>query len=306
MKTVKQLRDKIASCPSCRINAHIHTHLCDGSANMTVENIASAAEIAGIVLVILTPHFHKQVCDDSASLYHDTNEEIFFRLRDEIQSYQKRGGNVDFLLSTEADILSVDGTLSLSLSAEAERTLDLVTPTVNYHPLLPLAAVEATDIHKVDDFYESGRYAKLTAGVSSTAPILQAFYEAQTNAVLQCPYPAMLGHFFAAHTIPGRGHTWFPLREEDLPMMERCADRLLTACAETDTAIDITGIHLMNGTAPAQQREKDGFLHLFQRFVLDRCRQYRIPFCPGSDAHQLQRIRESLIYGELFPEYFEQ
>lgn len=304
MKTTQQLRDTISAFPAYRINAHIHTHLCDGGQDMTVENIAAAAERAGIALVILTPHFHKQVRDDSAVLYKDTDEGIFPALRDEIRSYRARGGSLEILLSTEADILSVDGELSLSLSAKAEDALDLVTPTLNYHPLLPLAAVEATDIHKVESFYDSGKYDALTAGLGDASQILPAFYLAQTNAVLKCPYPAMLGHFFAAHSIPDKTRTWFPVRAEDLPVMEQCANRLLAACAKTNTLLDVTGIHLMNGTTPAQQREKDGFLYQFQQFTLEKCRENHILFCPGSDAHQMPRISESLIYKSIFPEYF--
>ena len=97
---------------------------------MTVENIAHHAAEKGLECIILTPHFHKRVSDASTTLYEDSNEDIFLALREEIDCYEKRNGTVKFLLSTETDILSLDGEISLDISAAAENALDLVSPTL--------------------------------------------------------------------------------------------------------------------------------------------------------------------------------
>jgi hypothetical protein len=145
MKTFAELNEILKKYPHGSVNSHIHTHLCDGKPEMTVQNIAQKACEHGIELVILTPHFHKKVSDSTATLYEDSDENILIALREEIDSYHKNSdGKVRFLLSTEADILGVDGITSLNDSSAAEDALDLVTPTVNYHPLLPLKAVEVT------------------------------------------------------------------------------------------------------------------------------------------------------------------
>lgn len=303
MKTQEQLREIIASYPFSKINAHVHTHLCDGQPVMTVENIAAEAEKQGFELIILTPHFHKLVFDGKTTLYHDTDEKILIKLREEIDVYERKGGKIKFLLSTEADILNVDGELSLEISKEAEEALDLVTPTVNYHPLLPLETVAATDIKQVDMFHSSGRYQELVPKNFDAAYILKTYYEAATNAVLKCKYPAMLGHFFAPHSVADEKYTWFEVEESHLPMMKKCTEKLLSACADTKTMLDITGIHLMNGTTAKEQPIKDGFLYEFQKFTLGKCREYDIPFCSGSDAHNLPRIAECKLYEEIFSEY---
>lgn len=270
---------------------------------MTVENIAAEAERAGFGLIILTPHFHKMVSDGRTTLYHDTDETILLQLREEIEFYEKNRGKVRILLSTETDILNTDGELSLTISKEAEMALDMVTPTINYHPLLPLETVAATDIKQVDLFHGSGRYRELVPKQFDTSFILQTYYETAINAVLKCKYPAMLGHFFAPHSIADKKYTWFEVEESHLPLMMEYTDKLLLACAKTQTMLDITGIHLMSGITAMQQSEKDGFLYRFQRFTLDKCREYGIVFCPGSDAHNLPRIAECKLYKEIFAEY---
>lgn len=303
MKTHAQLREIITSYPFYKINAHIHTHLCDGASDMTVENIAAEAEKAGFELVILTPHFHKKLSDNSATLYWNSDESIFLQLRDEISFYDRTNGRIKVLLSTEADVLSVNGDLSFSPSTAAEQALDMVTPAVNFHPLLPLATVEATFTTKVDAFYSSGKYTDLIPPQMDTQEIIQTYYKATENAVRSCPYPGTLGHFFAAHTIPDRKHAWFDFQESHLPLMMDGARRVVDACAKSGRILDITGIHLLNDTAPMQQPAKDGFLHSFQRFTLDLCRAKNVPFVPGSDAHNLPRIHECKLYKEIFADY---
>ena len=46
----------------------------------------------------------------------------------------------------------------MRVSKEAEEALDLVTPTVNYHPLLPLKAVEISYGRCIRQIHDSGVY----------------------------------------------------------------------------------------------------------------------------------------------------
>ena len=110
MKTIKELHEILRCHSFHHVDAHIHTHLCDGASNMNVKTIAEQAAAKGMTCIILTPHFHKQVSDDTAVLYTDTGEEILIALRKEIEEYYKTAdGKLTILLSTEADILSVYG-----------------------------------------------------------------------------------------------------------------------------------------------------------------------------------------------------
>ena len=104
------MKEIIRSIPFCKIDGHIHTHLCDGKPEMTVESIARKAEEVGLSLIILTPHFHKKVSDASATLYDNSDAEILKKLRQEINCYD---GKVKILLSAEADILNTNGDVSL-------------------------------------------------------------------------------------------------------------------------------------------------------------------------------------------------
>lgn len=303
MRTKEYLKEMIQSYSLPKINGHIHTHLCDGQPVMTVENIAKEAEKEGFELIILTPHFHQQVSDGMTTLYHDTDEMMILKLRDEIDTYEKKVGKIKILLSTEADILNVQGNLSVKISKEVEEALDLVTPTINYHPLLPLETVAATDIKKADEYHMSGRYREIFPEGYDAGYILETYYETAKNAILNCEYPAMLGHFFAPHSIAGEKHSWFELDEAYLPMMKKCTEDMLLACAKKKAMLDITGIHFMNGITPREQAKKDGFLYEFQKFTLQKCREYDVPFCAGSDAHNLPRIAECKLYEEIFEEY---
>lgn len=290
MLTCKKLHEILNAFPQEKINSHVHTHLCDGRPDMTVANIAARAEEKGLGLIILTPHFHKQVSDGVTTLYTDSDEGIFVKLREEITAYERNGGTVRFLLSTEADILGVDGTTALPVSETALECLDLVTPTMNYHPMLPLEAVAVTHIREVDDYHESGRYRELEEKSGGHQQILRAVYEAETNAILNCPHPAMVGHFFISHTVPARKYSWFGAREEDMDMMLKGVDQLLAACARTGAMFDLTGIHFAAGVDEAKQREKDGYFYKFQRYTMDHCRELGIPYAFGTDAHGLGGI----------------
>ncbi len=287
MKTCKELHEIIKAFKFNEINAHVHTHLCDGRPEMTVENIAGKAEETGLKLIILVPHFHKQVSDETATLYADSSEDMFLKLREEIDRYEAEGGTVKFLLSSEADILSVDGEISLHPSPETEKAMDLVTPTINYHPLLPLEFVSVTHLREVDQVHESGRFAKAAEAVGGVANVIKTAFEAETNAIRRCPYPAMVGHFFAAYCISTDTSSWFGARIDDIPDMMRYSEELLSVCKKTDAMIDITGMHLRNGRSVEEARVKNGYFYDFQSWFLSRCDAEGVIYCPGSDAHGL-------------------
>ena len=109
----------------------------------------------------------------------------------------------------------------------------------------------------------------------------------------------MVGHFFCAHTIPRRAYTWFGLQPEDKDLVYRNTEALLRQCKASDAIVDLTGIHMF-GCDARGQREKDGWLHTFQKDVLAHCQNSNIPFCPGSDAHNLKAIGDVHIYTDIF------
>ena len=296
MKTIAELRAVLDSVPWRRVDAHVHTHLCDGQPEMTVENIGRRAEEAGIGVVVLTPHFHKKVSDETETLYEDSSVEMLVRLREEIDAYR---GGTKFLLSTEADILGVDGEICLSFTDEAVQALDLVTPTMNYNPLLPLCMVHLTYGRDIDRLHESGAYRKAAEEAGGIGKVLEAVYECEANAILKIPYPKMVGHFFAAHSIANDLYSWFGAAEEHLPVMKAGAEKLIAACKQTGAMVDLTGLHPKNET-PLHKRQKDGFLYDFQRWFLNRCEAEGIPAYPGSDSHGLGGIGSSLCYGEIY------
>ncbi len=138
--------------------------------------------------MILTPHFHKHVSDETYAMYPDSDESIFIELRKEIDAYHKNNpGKVTVLMSTEADILDANGSTALVLTEKGEQALDLVTPTVNYHPLLPLKAVRLTSGMTIVDTYESGDAKRYIDGYGGTPNVLQSLYEAEANAISACP-----------------------------------------------------------------------------------------------------------------------
>ena len=300
MKTVNQLLEFVNG--SCRIDAHVHTHLCDGKPEMTIENIAREAESKGFDSVILTPHFHKKVTDGTASLYEDSDEGIFISLRDQIDAYAKDGGKVRFLLSCEADILSLDGETSLEISSEAERALDAVTLTMNYHPSLPLKFVGLTMGKYIDGLIENGEYHKAAESLGGIERVLEEMYLCELNAIEKCQYTSILGHFFAAHSVHPNKYTWFGATPEHLPMMTEYSTRIIDACKKKGTMIDITGVH-MKTDAVAEKMQKNGFMVDFQRFVLDECKKQGVLTLYGSDAHSLASIGNAYeYYKELFGE----
>ncbi len=301
MKTIKELHEILNSVPFGRINAHVHTHVCDGAPDMTAAAIAREAEAAGIGLVILTPHFHRRVQDGRTALYADSDPAIFPALREEIDHYERSGGSVKLLLSAEADILDTDGTISFQGSPEAERAMDLVSPTLNYHPLLALEGVAVTHIREMDDYHESGRFAAIAAEAfpdadDRHAAVIESGFDAQINALRRCLWPAMLGHFLIAHTKPARTCTWFGESERHLALMKAKTAELLAVCRRTGGMMDLTGLHLYHCTTMADQRLHDGFLYDYQRGLLGDCRAMGIPCAPGSDAHGLGGIRDSRLF----------
>lgn len=268
-------------------DAHVHTHLCDGKAEMTVENIAKAAKERGITQVILTPHFHKKVSDVTATLYDDSDEGIFAKLRQEINGCDT---DIKFILSTEADILDTEGHTSAdSLSESAKNMLDTVTLTLNYHPLLPLKCVEVTYSACIEEIYKSGYYEKCEAAVGGTKKVLQTMYEAQINAVKRAKQPVILGHFFAAHSNAVKTFSWFNAKKEHINIMKEGAAAIVEVCADKGAVIDLTGIHPKDET-PMQKRERDGFFYDFQRWFVDYAKNKGVTLTCGSDAHSLRSV----------------
>lgn len=296
MKSLSEIKKVLNQYPFSAVNAHVHTHLCDGQKNMTVENIAAEAEKLGIRLIVLTPHFHKQVTDASATLYEDTNPEILVRLREEINRYHKdSNGRVKFMLSTEADILNINGDLSLNISKEAEDALDFITMAVNYHPLLPLNMVEITYSRRIAEIHSSGEYMRCVSKVGTVSDILEALYETEVNAIKKTQYPAMLGHFFAAHSYAKDQYNWFGANAKHIDLMKKGAERVMEACQQTGTIIDITGIHCGNMSFEAKAKA-DGFFFDFQTWFISQCRKRNITMVPGGDTHALEMLHESLYY----------
>lgn len=288
MKTIRQLREILDA--GKWVDAHVHTHLCDGSPEMTVQNIGRKAEEVGIDTVVLTPHFHKQVSDETETLYMDSSDEIFPVLREEIRRYEKDGGTVRILLSTEADILSMDGALSLNLSQEAEGALDLVSPTLNYHPLLPLKFVHLTYGLDVNALHDSGAFLTAAKALGGVGSVLETMYQAEANAIRRCPYPAMLGHLFMTHSVHPDRYSCFDAKPEHLPLMRRGIAEILCACVQTGAMIDLTGVHLFPDVTVQEKLRQNGFLVEFQLQVLRECRRLGVPAFAGSDAHGLHEI----------------
>ncbi len=297
MKSRDELKELFKSYTWGQMNVHVHTHLCDGKPEMTVKNIAKQAEEDGVQLIVLTPHFHKQLKDDEMILYENSDPKIFQQLRQEIDDYEREDGSVQFLLSSEADILSVDGDLSLELSSLVEETLDFIMPTLNFHPTLPLRAVDVTNPTGREKLHGSGEYASMVEKAGGMEDIIKAMYVAQANAIKKSPYQAMLGHFFAAHSYNGP-YNWFGLEEKHLPVMKEYAEQVLEACASAGAFIDITGNRIKDMDIDAKRHEM-GFLFDFQMWFLGRCNELGIVTCPGGDAHDLSRISGTWFYEEL-------
>lgn len=297
MKSRDELKELFKSYTWEQMNVHVHTHLCDGKPEMTVKNIAKQAEEDGVQLIVLTPHFHKQLKDDVTALYENTDENIFAKLRQEIEEYEREDGSVRFLLSSEADILSVDGASSLEPSALIEENLDFIMPTLNFHPILPLRAVDVTNPTGREKLHGSGEYALMVEQAGGMEDIVKAMYIAQANAIKKAPYPSMLGHFFAAHSYNGP-YNWFGLEKKHLPIMKEYAEQVLEACASAGALIDITGNRIKDTDIDAKRREM-GFFFDFQMWFLGRCDELDIVTCPGGDAHDLSRISGTWFYEEL-------
>lgn len=296
MKTINELHEILGSQEFGCVDAHIHTHLCDGAADMTVENIANKAKEKGMTSVILTPHFHKQVKDETATLYTDTDEEILIKLRTEIDNYYNNyGKELTILLSAEADILSTDGTTALKLSCAGENALDLVTPTVNYHPLLPLKAVEVTYGRCIAEIHSSGLYNKFADKVGGVEKILESLYETEVNAIMNCSYPCILGHFFAAHSYAKEKYNWFGAESKHIDIIKNGAKKIVEACKKTGAMIDLTGIHLLNETATEKQ-ERDDFFFGLQKWFIALCKEKGVIAVPGTDSHGVGSVGDVEYY----------
>ena len=296
MKSKEELRNIFEQNPLGAMDGHIHTHLCDGKPEMTVSGIADRAKENGLKLIMLTPHFHKKVGDETAVLYEDSDEEILLRLREEIITYQKQSdGKLQILLSVEADILSESGETALQISKAGEDALDLVTPTVNYHPLLPLKAVEVTYGRCIEEMYTSGLYSRFAEAAGGVRRILESLYETEANAIRKSRYPAILGHFFAAHSYAVWPYSWFGAKEEHLEVMKQGAGKVLDACESKGAFVDLTGIHL-RGMSCREKMIQDDFFFDFQSWFTDQCRKRGICMVPGSDSHSLESVGNVTYY----------
>ena len=279
-----------------KTDAHVHTHLCDGKPEMTVASIAKAAKERGMEQIILTPHFHKKVNDASMTLYDDSDEDIFLKLRSEIDALDS---DVKILLSTEADVLDTEGHSSADIFSEkAKDTLDAVTLTLNYHPLLPLKCVEVTYSKCIEEIYESGYYAECEAAAGGTENVLRTMYQAQINAVKRVDFPVILGHFFAAHSNAVNNYSWFNAKEKHINIMKEGASEVVRVCADKGAVIDLTGIHTKNETNE-QKRIRDGFFFDFQKWFVGYARQHGVTLTCGSDAHSLKSVG-NIDYYEFF------
>jgi histidinol phosphatase-like PHP family hydrolase len=262
---------------------------------MTLENIIETSEKAGMTLIILTPHFHKKVVDDTASLYEDTNEEILLKLREQIDAYK---GKLKILLSTEVDVLDIEGNNSLKISKSAENALDLITPTVNYHPLLPLKAVEVTYSRCIEQMHKSGLYNDYANRIGGVKKVLESLYQTEINAIKKAQYPMMLGHFFAAHSYAVGIYNWFGAKPEHIDIIKEGALSVIDACVKKDALIDLTGIHHDNMTHK-EKIEMDGFFFDFQRWFIKKCQEKGVMVFPGSDAHWLPDVGAVHYYKNL-------
>ena len=308
MKSVAELREIINHFKPMEMNAHVHTHLCDGTHEMTVDNIAREACAKGIGLTILTPHCHHLLKEGDFSLYWDTDPCIFERLREKIETYQKKDGRVRFLLSSEVDILSMDGGISMEPSRQIECNLDMITVTMNFHPGLSIRSVELSYYHRIRELYDSGEAQKLMDTVGGKEKAMRMAYSAQASAIRSCPYPCALGHFWISHNSCFDGYNWSGLVESDLDAMKEGAAEVLDALHRRGGMLDVTGIQ-----DPDQQWLKDlglnrkvvepaGFFREFHRWVLREAEKLEIPVLCGSDAHALDTIGRSRIYQEYFNE----
>ena len=288
MKKTGEIKEALSSF--ARVDSHVHTHLCDGMAEMTVENIAQSAKARGVDCVILVPHFHKRVYDENETLYTDTDENIFLALREEISSYEKNDGAVTFFLSTETDILTQDGDISLDISRAAENALDFVMPTFNFHPLLPLDLVKLTYGKYINGLHESGEYENAAKKLGGVSKVLETMYRSEVNALDRCPYPMMLGHFFMAHSIHPDKYSAFGAKKEHLSLMNDGARRVVEACKRNNALIDLTGVHLGNAETVAHRIEINGFFVDFQVYTVCECVRQNVGFFFGSDAHRLEAV----------------
>ena len=171
----------------------------------------------------------------------------------------------------------------------------MVTPTMNYHPLLPLTFVRLTYGKEVDGLHDSGEYAAAAEAAGGVEYLLRTAFEAQKQAILGCPYPSMLGHFFAAFSVHPDRNTWFGVREEHLPLMMAGAREVIEACRERRAILDLTGVHTKVDSVEEKMR-KNGFLMEFQYFVVDLCREMGVPTVSGADSHSLSAIGRSRRY----------
>lgn len=294
VKTVRELKEILSD--NAGTDSHVHTHLCDGNKDMTVESIARTAHEKGIGVIVLTPHFHKRVSDGAETLYEDTDEGMLLSLREEISRYEKNGGAVKLLLSAEADILSEDGDISIKFSGQGEKALDFVSPTLNYHPLLPLSFVRLTYGRYVDALHESGEYHRAAEKAGGIETVLEAMYKTQVNAIERCPYPMMLGHFFMSQSAHPKTLNCFGAERGHLGIMKTGISDVVNACKRKNAFIDLSGVHIHPDESVEECIARNGFLSELHSFTVKECQKNGVVFNYGSDAHSLNAIASSHSY----------
>ena len=126
-------------------------------------------------------------------------------------------------------------------------------------------------------------------------------YEAQVNAIKRCEYPAMLGHFFMAHSFHPVKNNAFGAKLEHLELMKGGVKRLLSTCKAANAIVDLTGVHMTKTQSVADKMKDNCFLVEFQKYVVSECRKMDICAYYGSDAHSLSSIgRPTDYYRALF------
>jgi hypothetical protein len=78
--------------------------------------------------------------------------------------------------------------------------------------------------------------------------------------------------------------------------MKNECKKLFQILQEKDAMIDLSGIHLKGTVTAEVKAEQNGFLTEFQRYAVSLCREMKIPFYFGSDAHKLHKIGSEWTY----------
>ena len=142
----------------------------------------------------------------------------------------------------------------------------------------------------IDELHKSGAYGQAAAELGGVSEVLSLMYKTQINAVRRCPFPAMLGHLFMAHSFHPFQNNCFGATREHLELMKDGVRRLIATCCDKDTLIDLTGVHLRGQQTAEDKIKNNDFLVDFQRFVIQECQRKGVAAYYGSDAHSLSSV----------------